>query len=68
MSLTPRQAQIATLVGKGFPTPAIARETGLSPETVNAHIKQAAQRLPGDTSPRHKLILWFLTIRPESAA
>lgn len=58
-ALTARQQQIAGLVAKQLSTRSIARATGLSPETVNAHIKQAASRLPGAEKPRGKLTLWF---------
>jgi len=60
MNLTPRQTEIASLVAKGLTAKGIAAETGLSEKTVDVHIQQAAQRLGGDTSPRHRLTLWFL--------
>jgi DNA-binding NarL/FixJ family response regulator len=65
MNLTPRQSEIAGMVAKGLSTRAIASETGLSPDTVNAHIKQAAHRLGGDTAPRHRLTIWFFHVLAE---
>jgi DNA-binding NarL/FixJ family response regulator len=63
MSLTPRQAQVASLVAKGLPTKGVAREMGLSVETVQEYIQNAAKRLPGDGHPRAKLLIWFFDIR-----
>lgn len=62
MNLTPRQTEIAEFVAKGLSSRQIARQTGLSQETVNVHIKEAAQRLGGHTAPRHRLTLWFFSL------
>jgi DNA-binding CsgD family transcriptional regulator len=45
MKLTPRQVECLEWVQRGFETKEIARELGLSPETVDMHIKNATQRL-----------------------
>lgn len=66
MTLTPRQQEIASLVARGMSSRQIADRTGLSEETVNVHIKQAAQRLGGETRPRHQLTLWFLNLQSPS--
>lgn len=66
--LTPRQAEVAGLVARGLSTKAIAQETGLAVPTVKEYIKQAAGRIPGDTPPRHKLILWFFQVGDDHAA
>jgi DNA-binding NarL/FixJ family response regulator len=63
--LTERQAQIAELVARGLPDKQIAQETGLAIDTVRHHIQAAAARLPGDTTPRHKLIVLFLGGTPD---
>lgn len=60
--LTQRQTQIAERVAKGLPTKAIARDLGLSVRTVEEHIRLAAERVPGTGWPRHKLVLWVLTV------
>lgn len=57
--LTPRQREIAQLVARGLTNKEIAKVTGLSRRTVEDHIAEAANRIPGDTKPRHKLIVWF---------
>lgn len=56
--LTPRQAEIAGLVARGLTAVAIAKQTGISPDTVRVHITQAAERVPGAGSPRHRLLVW----------
>lgn len=43
--LTKRQLECLEWVHRGFETKEIARELGLSPETVDMHIKNATQRL-----------------------
>ena len=64
--LTTRQKQIAELVGQGMSRKAIAREVGISPSTVKDHVERAAAQLPGNTPPRHKLILWFFSLHEET--
>lgn len=60
--LSTRQAQVAELVARGVPIKSIAAQTGLSYETVRVHVKAAAAKIPGDSTPRHKLTLWFFNI------
>lgn len=51
----------------GWPAKRIARETGLALATVQAHVRAAAQRLPGAGSPRHRLLRYALMkVRPEA--
>jgi DNA-binding CsgD family transcriptional regulator len=66
--LTPRQAEIGRLVARGMSSKRIARETGLSVQTVNDHIMDAANRLPGEGRARYKILVFFLSIREDSAA
>lgn len=64
-ALTPRQTEIAELIGKGKSTREIADITGLSTHTVEHHVRVAAANLPGNTNPRHKLLMWSLGISPD---
>lgn len=45
LSLTPRQRQIFSLIGRGLPSKEIARVTGLSVATVETHRKAIARKL-----------------------
>lgn len=71
MNLTPRQAEVARLVAKGYSDKAIAREIGISPDTVKAHVRDAAQRVPGSGRARFRLLVLFITTeqsaKPEPA-
>lgn len=62
LPLTARQAQVAERVAHGLSNKEVARELGLSEETVRVHVREAAERLPGTTYPRHRLTLWFLSL------
>jgi DNA-binding NarL/FixJ family response regulator len=61
-ALSVRQAEIAALVARGLPVKVIAHQTGLSIETVKVHVRAAAAKIPGDSTPRHKLTLWFFNL------
>jgi len=39
---------------------------GLSIHTVRAHIAAAAERIPGPTSPRHRLTLFFIQLAADA--
>ena len=60
--LTKRQAEVVERVARGLPDKRIAHELCISIDTVRHHIQAAAARIPGETSPRHRLTLFFLTI------
>lgn len=60
--LSTRQTEIAELVARGKPDKVIADKTGLSIKTVQAHVQAAAAKIPGHTTPRHRLTLWFFQI------
>ena len=62
MELTKRQAEVAERVAKGFSSKRIAHDLGLATRTVEEHIRVAAERLPGDGTPRHRIFLWFFHI------
>jgi DNA-binding CsgD family transcriptional regulator len=65
--LTQRQAEVAERVARGQSDKAIARDLGLSVETVREHIAEAARRIPGDIRPRSKLALWFFNLNDDAA-
>lgn len=60
--------EIASLVARGLPDKVIATRIDLSVHTVHRHIQEAAARIPGDSSPRHRLTLFFLQLEADSAA
>lgn len=62
MGFTPRQAEIGGYIARGMPDKAIAQKTGLSIATVRAHVQAAAAKVPGESSPRHRLTLFFLQL------
>lgn len=64
--LTRRQAQVVERVARGLPDKKIAHDLHISPHTVQFHIRQAAERIPGDAPPRRKLMLFFLNIQDEN--
>jgi DNA-binding NarL/FixJ family response regulator len=43
--LTPREREVLTLIGRGFPNKLIARELGLSEKTVKNHVGQVLAKL-----------------------
>lgn len=66
--LTRRQAEICTLVARGLSDKQIARKTGLSVKTVEAHVRDAGRRIPCDGRPRYKCMVWFFSLRDENDA
>ena len=70
--LTPRQREIAGLVAQRMSAPEIAKRTGISERTVEAHIQQAAKRIEGRTNPPYRrprdVMAWFFNLDPDSAA
>lgn len=65
MKPTPRQAQIAACVAHGMSDKAIAKQLHISVKTVQAHVYEIAKRMPGEGKPRHRLTVWFLSMRDE---
>lgn len=63
--LTTRQAQVAERVARGLPDKRIAAELQISVRTVHRHVQDAAAQLPGETSPRHRLTLFFFNVETE---
>ena len=62
MKLSVRQAQVVECVARGMPDKRIAAKLNISICTVRRHIQEAAARIPGGTTPRHRLMLFFLNV------
>jgi DNA-binding CsgD family transcriptional regulator len=60
--LTKRQAEIVERVARGLSDKRIAAELQISIDTVRHHIQAAADRIPGDGPPRHRLTLFFFNV------
>ena len=60
--LTPREREVAALVAKGLPAKRIASTLGIAENTVRAHIRHAAERLPGDAPPIRRIAVWFVRL------
>lgn len=67
VELTTRQAQVVERVARGLSYKVIAAELGISVRTVHAHVEHAAARIPGDSTPRHRLTLFFLSVDEDAA-
>lgn len=65
MELSRRQAEVVECVARGMPDKRIAAELHISVFTVRRHVRDAAARIPGDASPRHRLTLFFLNLAAE---
>jgi DNA-binding NarL/FixJ family response regulator len=63
--LTPRQTEIAQLVAKGYTAREMSAALGISIHTAQEHVAAAAERIPGDLSPRKRLQLFVLQITPD---
>lgn len=61
-ALSKRQREVAEFVARGLPNKIIAAKTGLALKTVQHYVEAAAARIPGKSSPRNKLTLWFFNI------
>lgn len=61
--LTPRQHEVAQLVAKGMSNKAIARELDVSIDTVEAHVRDAAERLPVPGRARYRIMIWVFTLQ-----
>ena len=57
--LSPREREVALLIGRGFSNKEVARELGLSPGTVKTHAHSILQKL-GERS-RYSLIVHHAT-------
>lgn len=61
--LTPREAEIARMIARGWSRKRIADKLGISIRTVDAHIANAAGRLPGKGHPKLRLVLFVIEER-----
>jgi DNA-binding NarL/FixJ family response regulator len=64
--LTKRQAEVVERVARGLPDKRIAAELRISIAAVRHHIHAAADRIPGDERPRHRLTLFFFEVAADS--
>jgi DNA-binding NarL/FixJ family response regulator len=65
VELSKRQAEIAGYVARGLSDKRIAATLHISIYTVRRHVQEAASHIPGDSTPRHRLTLFFLNITAE---
>lgn len=63
--LTPREREVVAYVARGWKNQKIASALGISVETVDRHIRNAAERIPGNGKPRYKCLLWFFNLHQE---
>lgn len=56
--LTGQQRRVVVLLLGGIGYKRIAAHMGITERTVKMHVKRAAQGLPGEGSPRTKILLW----------
>lgn len=59
--LTARQREVARLVAAGLSNKAISQKLAVSVHTVEFHIRNAAEQIPGAGKPRYKCMVWFFT-------
>lgn len=57
--LTPVQFKVAALLSGGHSVEGVAQLLHVSISTVKFHVRQAADRVPGDLPPRFRLIAWY---------
>ena len=65
--MSKRQAEVVELVARGLPDKRIAAELHISVRTVRCHIQAAAARIPGDSTPRHRFMLFFFGVEEDAA-
>lgn len=56
--LTERQEQVARLLANGLTRREVAHELGCSAETVKAHVREIARKLPGPGTLRGRCRTW----------
>lgn len=62
VELSKRQTEVTECVARGMPDKCIAIYLHISIRTVQRHVQEAASRVPGESSPRHRLTLFFLQL------
>jgi DNA-binding NarL/FixJ family response regulator len=62
MTLTPMQRIVAAHIAEGLSVPAIAARLQRSPRTIEKHVQQIADTIPGDRSiaPMRRILRWAL--------
>lgn len=61
--LSPRERQVAALLGTGLGYPAISRELGIAERTVRQYVDRIAAKLPPPSfvvSPQRRVMLWAM--------
>lgn len=59
--LTPREQEVAALIANwGLSNKAIAKRLGITESTVERHVENIVQKLPGLGRPRHRITVFFL--------
>lgn len=66
--LTPRELQVAERVADGKSHKRVAKELGISPETVRAHVFGAARKLPGEGRPSFKIARYYFLLAASDSA
>jgi non-specific serine/threonine protein kinase len=57
--LTPREAEVAALIARGYSQKRVAHELGISPHTINGYVQSVAARIPGNEAPRARIMIYF---------
>lgn len=57
--LTPRQREIMQHLGDGVGIPEIALKMCISPHTVRFQLRLIADKVPGESKPRHRILRWW---------
>lgn len=57
--LTPREREVVKLLAVGCSQKVIGRRLGIARGTVAMHVQRAADKLPGDTPPTHRILCWW---------
>lgn len=66
-ALTPREVEVARLVAAGRSYKAIGRHLGISVQTVQWHVLNAAEKLGGAGSPKLRLVVFVVELIKEEA-
>lgn len=68
--MTPRQIQVALLIGEGLTYAEAGRRLGLSARTVEHHVERIADLLPRGRyalGPRDRVLLWAMALDEQAA-
>lgn len=56
--LTPREKEVARLIGQGLSYAGVAAELDCSPRTVESHVIRIASKIPGRATPLRRVLIW----------